>query len=181
MPMAVAAGLSAGVCEEFARYVAMRFVVKADRRGWADALMFGAGHGGVEALLIGWVSLATLGAMLLVTLAPNSLGLDGPTLSELRSAADIFWRGAASRSIWGGVERLFALTAHIGMSVLVMRAVVERKLAFLFAAIAGHAALNAVALVAAARLGTELTEFAVGAFAVALALVTITQRHRFRP
>src|SRR5215212_5914038 len=57
---AVILGLSAGVCEEVARYLVYRYWLK-DARHWRQALMFGAGHGGIEAILLG--GLALLGAI----------------------------------------------------------------------------------------------------------------------
>ena len=41
-------GLSAGLFEEITRYLGYRFWIK-DERDWESALMYGAGHGGIEA------------------------------------------------------------------------------------------------------------------------------------
>jgi hypothetical protein len=46
----VVAGLTAGLCEESARYVAMRWVLRRDR-GWAAAVQYGLGHGGIDHLV----------------------------------------------------------------------------------------------------------------------------------
>ena len=48
---AVVLGLTAGLCEETARYVGYRWLAK-KARYWRDALMLGAGHGGIEAILV---------------------------------------------------------------------------------------------------------------------------------
>ena len=73
--VAVVAGLSAGVFEEGARWIVLTFFLKR-ARGWRAALQFGAGHGGVEAILVGLVVLLSLAAMLaLRSLDPASLGL----------------------------------------------------------------------------------------------------------
>ncbi|MEJ5200433.1 MAG: YhfC family glutamic-type intramembrane protease, partial [Anaerolineae bacterium] len=63
--MAVVAGLSAGVCEEGARWVALRFFLKRTR-GWRSALQFGAGHGGGEAIIFGLLVLANFVTMLVL-------------------------------------------------------------------------------------------------------------------
>jgi uncharacterized membrane protein YhfC len=47
-------GLSAGVFEEVARYLTYRFWRK-DVRTWGGGLMLGAGHGGIEAIIIGLI------------------------------------------------------------------------------------------------------------------------------
>src|SRR5690625_4607416 len=46
---AVVIGLSAGVFEEMARFIIMRFFMK--QRNWQSGFLFGAGHGGIEAVL----------------------------------------------------------------------------------------------------------------------------------
>ncbi|MGD2079052.1 MAG: YhfC family glutamic-type intramembrane protease, partial [Chloroflexota bacterium] len=51
---AVFLGLSAGFFEEGTRYLAYRFWAK-DARTWGSGLMMGAGHGGVESILLGIV------------------------------------------------------------------------------------------------------------------------------
>ena len=49
---ALGVGLSAGVFEESARYLLIRLWPRPERR-WENAMMFGAGHGGLEAILLG--------------------------------------------------------------------------------------------------------------------------------
>ncbi len=41
--------LSAGIFEEIARFIAMRYFMK--QRDWQSGFLFGAGHGGIEAVL----------------------------------------------------------------------------------------------------------------------------------
>ena len=45
-------GLSAGLFEELTRWLGLRFWLK-DARSWSSALMYGAGWGGAEAILLG--------------------------------------------------------------------------------------------------------------------------------
>jgi uncharacterized membrane protein YhfC len=49
---ALALGLSAGLFEEFARYGMYRWWAK-EARSWGRGLLAGAGHGGVEAIILG--------------------------------------------------------------------------------------------------------------------------------
>ena len=67
---------------------------------WKDALALGLGHGGVEAV---WVAVSGL-------LAGN-----------LDFTAD------GSQVLLGGVERLFAMTLHVGFSFLIFKGVEEKK------------------------------------------------------
>src|SRR5699024_12800015 len=47
---AIVLGFSAALFEEGARYLAMRYLMK--QRDWRSGFLFGAGHGGIEALII---------------------------------------------------------------------------------------------------------------------------------
>lgn len=139
--------LTSGLFEEGARYLVMRGAAKRVRR-WNEALMFGAGHGGIEAVLV--VGLSVVGALVLLTRGDQlieQLRVNVPAqadalaaqLAELRAAPA--W--TAALAIW---ERALAITLHIGLSILVMRAVRDRRLALLLLAMALHAAFNALAL-----------------------------------
>lgn len=137
----LSAGLSAGLCEETARYVTMRFVLKNDR-GWPSALGLGAGHGGVEAMIFG--VLALLG-LVNVLLAPYGalLGVPEGDQAILRHAARQYWALPWYLPLLAGWERVCAIAFHVGASVLVMRAVTRRNLGYLGLAIVLHAALDA--------------------------------------
>jgi uncharacterized membrane protein YhfC len=174
--MAVVAGLSAGVCEEVARYVALSVVLRKIRHSWNEAVQFGAGHGGIEAMILGALVGINLVVMIVLKSYPNSLGLEGEALNQTLAASDAFWRGAWHAPLAGGVERVVAIGAHIGMSVLVMRAIACRKLAYLFAAILAHTVLDAVAVLSAARLGIWPTELLVAVCAAVLLAIAFGLR-----
>ena len=57
--VALMLGLSAGVFEEGARYLAYRYGLRRARE-WSQGVLFGAGHGGVEAILLGVLALVGL-------------------------------------------------------------------------------------------------------------------------
>lgn len=174
--MAIIAGATAGVCEEVARYVALGVALRKIRHSWTEAVVFGAGHGGVEAMILGALVAINLGAMILLQVRPGLLGLEGETLTQVMKASDTFWRTPWHAPVAGGLERVFAMSAHIGMSVLVMRAIATRKLAYLFAAILAHTVLNAVAVVAAARLSIFWTEVLIALGAACLLGVAFVLR-----
>jgi len=56
---AVFLGLAAGIFEETARWVLFKFFIK-DKRTWNEGVLVGAGHGGVEAFLVGVMGVFTL-------------------------------------------------------------------------------------------------------------------------
>lgn len=115
---AVFLGLTAAIAEELARYFAMRFFMK--QQQWSAGLFFGAGHGGVEALLL--------------------LGL--PVVTMLTASAPLMAGG--SLYFLGGLERMMAMLLHIGLSILVLQAVRHRRLSFLLWAVGLHAAVDAM-------------------------------------
>lgn len=109
-------GLSAGVFEELARYGMMRFFMK--RKSWQAGVFFGAGHGGIEAVL--FVGIAAVS----VLFSPNLLVLGG---------------------LWiGGIERFFAMLLHIGLSIVVMTGVRRGKFMYVVVAIVIHGMVNAL-------------------------------------
>lgn len=115
---AILLALSAGVVEEVARYVLMRYLLK--ERSWQTGFLFGAGHGGIEAFL-----LVGIGSLVMIFVAEGTL-----------SSGDF---------IVGGIERLFTIILHIGLSLLVLRSVVEKRVTFLILAIFIHTFVNSLA------------------------------------
>jgi uncharacterized membrane protein YhfC len=174
--VALIAGLSSGLCEESARYAAMRWVARRDR-GWAGALQYGAGHGGIESMIFGTLALLSFINMVAAPFA-DRLGVPAEARGALADAARGFWAAPWYLPALAGYERLCAIAAHVGMSVLVMRAVTRRNLGYLALAVLAHTALNAPVLyrplLGEAGLYAILT-------ATALALVGVTAWLRERP
>lgn len=114
---AIFLGLTAGLFEETARFVAMRFFMK--QREWQSGFLFGIGHGSIEALI--FVGIPVLKYAFTATLNPFG--------------APFFI---------GGVERFFAIILHIGLSIIVLQAVVQRKIVYILVAILTHTVVNAI-------------------------------------
>ncbi len=133
----VVVGLSAGLCEECARYVFMRWVLK-KHQGWSSSIQFGAGHGGIESMIFG-----SLAALSLLNFLVLPLYGESTYTPELQATARMYWQHGWDTPIYAGMERVGAISAHIGLSVLVMRAVTRRNLGYLALAIGLHAALDA--------------------------------------
>jgi uncharacterized membrane protein YhfC len=168
-------GFSAGLFEESARYLVYRIWLKDDRR-WRDGLMFGAGHGGIEAILAGALALAAfLQALSFRTIDPSTLPADQAT--ALQDALALYWRLPWYDYLLGAVERLGALCFHLSAAVLVLQAVRRRNLLWLVAAIAWHTTINAVAIYGATTWGVYLTE----ALVVLIGLVSLWIVFTLRP
>lgn len=171
---AAALGLSAGLFEELARFGALRFWLRR-ARSWGEALMFGAGHGGIEAFLLGilvlvgfFQALAYRGAELESLVPPEQL-------AAARLQLEAYWSLPWPQALLGALERLLALCVHLALSVMVMRSLTHRR-AWLVAAIGWHALVDAAAVASLRWLGAVGTELVVAL----LALVSLAIVYRLR-
>jgi uncharacterized membrane protein YhfC len=140
--MALVAGLSAGVCEEIARYLVLRFWRQEDR-SWVQGVAFGVGHGGVEAVFVGGVALITFANLLtLRQVGPEVLGLSGEMLEQARAQVDAYWSMAWYLPLLGGLERVFAMAIQIALSLMVLQALVRDNSLWLLTAILAHALVD---------------------------------------
>ncbi|MDY7078675.1 MAG: YhfC family glutamic-type intramembrane protease [Chloroflexota bacterium] len=142
--MALVAGLSAGVCEEVARYLVLRFWQR-DSRSWTQGVAFGVGHGGVEAIFTGVLVLITFSNMLILRgMGPEALGLSGEVLEQVQTQSDAYWSIPWYLPLLGGLERISAITIQIALSLLVVRALTHHHVGWLLAAIGAHALVDGV-------------------------------------
>lgn len=163
--MAVVAGLSAGVCEEGARWVALRFFLKR-ARGWRSALQFGAGHGGGEAIIFGLIVLANFVTMLVLRAQGGAALSVPPAMAEQARAAEAaYWATPWYMPIVAGGERLFAIAVQIALAQLVMRSFTRRNLAYLGAAVGFHTVVDAWAVWAMSTWGIAAAEGGVAVLA----------------
>ena len=158
-------GLSAGVFEEGARYVMYRFWAK-KARTWDESLMIGAGHGGIEAILLGLLTAYALLQALALRGVDLATVVPAEQLEIARLQLDAYWAVPWYAALLGAVERAFAICLHLSLSVLVLQCFTRRKWFWLPLAIGWHALVDGVALVAVQHLGPYWTEALVGMMAV---------------
>jgi uncharacterized membrane protein YhfC len=158
-------GLSAGLWEELARYATYRWWAK-DARSWRKGLLLGAGHGGIEAIILGVIVLYTFIQMVAVrgvdlqTLVPA----DQIELGQSQIAA--YWSTPWYFSLLGAVERFFTLIAHLALSVLVVQVFRRGKSYWLWLAIFWHAFLDAAAVYSANTWGFVWAEAILGGITI---------------
>jgi uncharacterized membrane protein YhfC len=171
--LAVFLGLSAGVFEEAARYITYRYWRK-DVRTWGGGMMLGAGHGGVEAIIVGLSFTATFVVLslydaghlpnLLATVpAENMVDAQATIQSQIDALMNIPWYGR----FLGGLERVFAVILHLSLSLMVMQCFIQGKRRWLFIAIGWHALANAGAVIIIGLFNEYLAELFIGLMAVA--------------
>jgi uncharacterized membrane protein YhfC len=153
-------GLLAGLCEEIARWAAYRYFIRTART-WHEALMFGAGHGGVEAFLLGLTVLINFLAY--SAMSPAQIDALPPAaqaqIHAVMSAPDFL-------PLVGALERVFALCIQVSLAVLVLQTFTRGSRLYLAAAIVWHALVDGVAVYASSAWGIGVTEAIVGIMAL---------------
>lgn len=159
-------GLSAGVFEETARYLTYRYWAK-DARSWSRGLMLGAGHGGTEAIIVG--ALAAVSFAGLVMTANNETIMSAIPAADQAIITDSLagllatpWYGL----LLGAAERVFAIAAHLALSIMVLQVFLRGSLRWLFLAIGYHALFNMIAVVGVTRTGPYATEGLLAVFSL---------------
>ena len=145
--------LTAGIFEEVARYLGLRYLIKDD--SFEKGIMYGAGHGGIESILLVGLNVLSVG----VTLLKSPEALPPSQLDSL--LATLFYL-----PLVGVYERIMAMAVQIGFSVIVLVSIRRKDVKYLLVAIGLHALLDfiAVYVVDYSILYSELliTGFAVG-------------------
>jgi uncharacterized membrane protein YhfC len=173
---AVVLGLTAGLCEEIARYLVYRHWIKSART-WREALMFGAGHGGIEAIVFGALAGLTFVNMVVLRdmdVATLPIPADQQALAAKQIAA--YWAAPWYASLLGAVERAFTLSFHVSAAAMVLQTFRRNNLLWLGAAILWHAAADAAVVFVVGTWGVYWAEAAVGAFGAASLGITFALR-----
>lgn len=144
-------GLAAGLFEETARFLVMKFLLKKKWDNPYNAFMYGAGHGGFEAFIV--LGFGMINNLLYSVM--NNLGQLNVLLDPLPEASkQVLLDGVEqlkATSPWlflaGDWERITAVLLHLSLSLLVWVAVVKRKVWLYPVAIALHALVDAVTVI----------------------------------
>lgn len=177
---AIYGGMAAGLFEETGRFLAMRFCMSKSLNK-QNAIMYGIGHGGIEAVLITGV---TYVSNLVMVFMINGGGLDAmlAVLDESTAAtayAQIsqLWELAPSAFLMAGVERISAITLHIALSWLVYRAVKDKKIGFYALAVGIHFLVDAGTILLIQVIPVEALEGILLAF-VAVFITCVIRSYR---
>lgn len=149
--LALFLSLTAGLFEETGRWIGFRYLLK-NRLQFKNALAYGVGHGGFEAIFLvglGYLNLIIFSFMInngtFDSLAAPQLGLAAEEIrTQLISTPSYLY-------LVGGLERVFAVAVQLGLSVVVFYSVKEQKARLYWLAVLLHTLVNlpAVLLVSA--------------------------------
>lgn len=137
-------GLTAGIFEEVGRFLGFKLGLK-KKRSWFHGLAFGMGHAGIEAmLLVGASNLTNL--IMLISL--NNGGYDSSTFGMSEEKMRALLNATTSITVlMGGIERIFTILIHIGLTFIVLYGIKQRKNIFLGLAILLHGVIDSVAAI----------------------------------
>ena len=169
-------GLMAGLFEETGRYLAFRTVLKKHQNNDANALMYGAGHGGFEAIvLLGTTMINNILFSVMINTGNTAAltgSLSGDALAQVEASIPALIESPPYLFLLGGVERVFAVLLQISLSVLVWFAAKKEGRRGLFpAAVLIHFAVDAISVILSGLgLSNILVEAAIGIMSVLAAL-----------
>ena len=166
----------AGLFEETGRYLAFSFALKKYRAKNVNALMYGAGHGGFEAIVIAGFSMINniIWSVMINNGSISSMisSLPGDQLAQAQQSVTLLATLPSYQFLLSGVERLLAIALHIALSVIVWFAVKwNGKFCLYPAAILIHFAVDAAAaLLSGLDVNMILIEIVVAVLTAAAAL-----------
>jgi uncharacterized membrane protein YhfC len=162
---AVVLGLSAGIFEEFTRYAAYRWWIK-DARTWSQGLLFGAGHGGLEAILVGGLSLYTYAQLVALKGADLTTIFPVEQISLVQEQISLYWSLPWYDSLMGAIERAFTLPLHLAGAIMVLQALTRRQFRWVWLAVGLHTLVNALAVFLSQIVSVYAAEMAIGILAI---------------
>lgn len=140
----VGLSLTAALFEEIGRWVGYRFLMRKEEKTWDKGVLYGVGHGGIEAMLL----VGTLGFLTVINLTALSMtNLDAlPLTPEQRTLAAQQIAGVNALPPWlplvSTYERVWSMAVHVGASILVLQCFRGGGAKWLVAAMAYHFATN---------------------------------------
>jgi uncharacterized membrane protein YhfC len=163
-------GLSAGVFEEVTRFLGYHWWIK-EERDWKSALMFGAGHGGIESILLGGVVL--LAFIQATTLQGTDLStvVDADQVEVARAQIEAYWAVPWHLAILGAVERLATICFHLSATVLVLQAFRRKNGIWVVLAVCWHTFVDATAVFASHTWNPYITEGLILALGIASVVI----------
>lgn len=154
--------ITSGLIEEGARWLIIGRFAK-NVRTWREGVMFGIGHGGIEALL--FVGGSVISALVLSLSAPTVLAqleqLPPDQAAAVQTQLDALTALRWWEPLLGAWERVPAMVFHVGASLLVLLGLLRRDRRLLLAAMTLHIGFNAIAVVMLQIAGPLLTELAI--------------------
>lgn len=146
--------LTAGLFEEGCRFAGYKYAFRSDARSFRNGLLYGAGHGGTESVLLRGVNSLILFSILMY--APALL--PAPVLAQVR-AVPLYL------PLVGAVEGTLALCIQVGLSIVVLQCFLKGSRKYLGYAVGFHTLIDFTVIMAAQK-SIFLSEALLSVFAV---------------
>jgi uncharacterized membrane protein YhfC len=158
------ASITAGLFEEGVRIIALGAVIR--KKSFEKGIMYGLGHGGGGESMI-FVGLSVLVSFLSYKLFPEFL--PAYTITQI---ANIEWY----MPLIGALERIFAISIQISLSVLIITAFIKRRYYLILIAVFYHILVDFVSVYIIYKYGFIPAEIMVFIFAVISAVIIFILR-----
>lgn len=138
--------LTAGLFEEVGRYVGYRWLMGKEQKTWSKGVMYGIGHGGIEAIVLvaGGTALGLANLILLPSVLPS---LPQAQQELVRQQLTTVLGQPDWIALVGFYERVWAMAAHVALSLVVLQVFLRHNIRWLWLSIGLHALLNSVTVV----------------------------------
>ncbi|HZJ88756.1 MAG TPA: YhfC family glutamic-type intramembrane protease, partial [Sphaerochaeta sp.] len=150
VPFAIYAAAMAAIFEEGGRYLAFRTILKNRTPRKEEALMAGAGHGGMEVLLIFTVGMVVNLYYALVLYRGGGASLLGTMGGEVPSLAETIFSAltytAPLAFLVGLFERMVAMVLHLSFALFVWLSVQQKRKMYLGISLGIHFVVDFVAV-----------------------------------
>ena len=171
-------GFAAGIFEETGRFVAFKLLKKRNER--KTSVMYGIGHGGIEAILVAGVAMAVnLGLSIWLNSAGEAavMAAFGDAAGAMTSGIESLKTAAAPMFLVAGAERISAIILHISLSVLVFLAAKRKGKGWLYPlAILFHAAVDCYAVLYHVGVITSILWIEIGVAILCVAIAYLAYR-----
>lgn len=169
-------GLSAGVFEELSRYGMYRWWAK-EARSWGKGLLVGAGHGGIEAILLGVIMLYEVIQIVILSSVDISQVIPATQVDTVRAQLEAILSMPVYMTFLGALERMFSIPVHLACSLLVLQTFTRRKFWWMGMAVLFHALVDGIAVYAmGSGLSAPIIEAIIGIFSIVGVIIIIVLR-----
>jgi uncharacterized membrane protein YhfC len=152
-----------------------------DARSWTLAVIFGAGHGGIEAILLGLLVLYTFIQMITLRNANLLAIIPEDNLAIVEQQIVAYWSIPWHLSLLGALERAFVIPFHISAAVLVVQTLKRHQMRWLFIAILWHTFVDAIGVSAAQLWGVYAAEGILALIAILSIGIILALREPYQP
>lgn len=172
---------TAGLFEESGRYLGFKYIAKSKNKlAWKSGLALGIGHGGLESMYIGLNNINNI----IISLMINAGTFDSIIAPVLPSETVQYIKEQLISTnptlfLAGGLERLFAVFIQIGLSMVVLYSVKNKKIIYLLLAIILHTLVNFLSVSIAEYFGVWGAEAFIGIIAVVSIILIFKSRKYF--